>query len=217
MGGIPVVKMLREALVGDRVRAALRHPQRHLQLHPDRDAETGRSFADVLAEAQPRATPRPIRPWTSAASTPRTRSPSCRRGLRRRPNYAGVEIEGIRRVDVDGHPARPRARLPHQAGRPGARDATTASCSACIPAGAARPSARRRPRARSTPSSSRAIVGRHLPGPRRGAGPTAAAVAADIADVARGRTCRPSSCRPRELADMKASPMDRHVGAYYCA
>ena len=37
--------------------------------------EEHRAFADVLDEAQARATPRPIRPSTSAASTPRTSSP----------------------------------------------------------------------------------------------------------------------------------------------
>ena len=34
-GGIPIVKTLREALAGNSRRAHLRHPQRHLQLHPD--------------------------------------------------------------------------------------------------------------------------------------------------------------------------------------
>ena len=52
-GGIPVIKTLREALAGNEIAARLRHPQRHLQLHPDRAWRTsGRSFADVLAEAQ---------------------------------------------------------------------------------------------------------------------------------------------------------------------
>ena len=34
-GGIPIVKTLREGLAGNTRRAHLRHPQRHLQLHPD--------------------------------------------------------------------------------------------------------------------------------------------------------------------------------------
>ena len=34
-GGIPIVKTLREGLAGNTHRAHLRHPQRHLQLHPD--------------------------------------------------------------------------------------------------------------------------------------------------------------------------------------
>ena len=36
-GAIPIVKTLREGLAGNSRRAHLRHPQRHLQLHPDAD------------------------------------------------------------------------------------------------------------------------------------------------------------------------------------
>ena len=54
-----------------------RHPQRHLQLHPDRDGGD-RPLLRRGARRGPGAwaTPRPTRPPTSAASTPRTRSPS---------------------------------------------------------------------------------------------------------------------------------------------
>ena len=40
-GGIPVIKTLREALAGNTRHPRLRHPQRHLQLHPDPDGERG--------------------------------------------------------------------------------------------------------------------------------------------------------------------------------
>ena len=52
-GGIPIVKTLREALAGNQIDARLRHPQRHLQLHPDAawSART-RPSPNVLAEAQ---------------------------------------------------------------------------------------------------------------------------------------------------------------------
>ena len=36
-GGIPIVKAIRESLRGNAISARLRHPQRHLQLHPDED------------------------------------------------------------------------------------------------------------------------------------------------------------------------------------
>ena len=54
----------------------LRHPQRHLQLHPDADA----GGAPLLRRRarrrrRPRATPRPIPPSTSTASTPPTSWP----------------------------------------------------------------------------------------------------------------------------------------------
>ena len=34
-GGIPVIKALREGLAANRITAHRRHPERHLQLHPD--------------------------------------------------------------------------------------------------------------------------------------------------------------------------------------
>ena len=48
-----------------------------------------------------------------------------------------------------------------------------------------------------------------------GQGPTASAVVADLVDVARGRHMPAFVVPAARLADKKASPMDRHVGAYY--
>ena len=48
-----------------------------------------------------------------------------------------------------------------------------------------------------------------------GQGPTASAVVADLVDVARGRHMPAFVVPAVRLADKKASPMDRHVGAYY--
>ena len=42
-GGIPIHAVLREGISGDRVHGPLRHPQRHLQLHPHRDGEAQRA------------------------------------------------------------------------------------------------------------------------------------------------------------------------------
>ena len=76
-GGIPIVKTLREGLVGNTHRARLRHPQRHLQLHPDAHGGGGPLLRRVPARRRSAsAMPRPIRPSTSAASTPPTSSPS---------------------------------------------------------------------------------------------------------------------------------------------
>ncbi len=75
-GGIPVIKTLREVAGRQRGDARLRHPQRHLQLHPvdhDRPASLVRRGAGGSAGLS--AMPKPIRPTTSAASTPRTSSP----------------------------------------------------------------------------------------------------------------------------------------------
>jgi len=48
-----------------------------------------------------------------------------------------------------------------------------------------------------------------------GQGPTASAVVADLVDVARGRHMPAFVVPAEKLASKKASPMDRHVGAYY--
>ena len=61
-GGIPVIKALREGLAGNRITARRRHPERHLQLHPDPDA---RARAASSPKSWPMrrswATPRPTR------------------------------------------------------------------------------------------------------------------------------------------------------------
>ena len=102
-GGIPIVKTLREALAGNRVAKALRHPQRHLQLHPDQDGQRGpelRRCAEGGAERW--ATPRPIRPSMSAASTP----PTSWRVLTSlafgtEVNLNAIDIEGIEAITLD--------------------------------------------------------------------------------------------------------------------
>ena len=58
-------------------RPRLRHPERHLQLHSLAHG-TGGFFRGMPQRAQSWAMPKPTRPSTSAASTPRTSSPSWR-------------------------------------------------------------------------------------------------------------------------------------------
>jgi homoserine dehydrogenase len=60
------------------------------------------------------------------------------------------------------------------------------------------------------------FVGRNLcEGRGAGAGPTASAVVSDLIDIARGRT-QPTFCVPAsELKRLTAAPMTKHVGAYY--
>ncbi|MFQ5939449.1 MAG: homoserine dehydrogenase [Alphaproteobacteria bacterium] len=48
-----------------------------------------------------------------------------------------------------------------------------------------------------------------------GAGPTASAVVADLVDIARGRQMRTFAVPAMELKKIPASPMERHWGAYY--
>ena len=54
-GGIPIIKALREGLTANRHRVDRRHHQRHVELHPVRDArDAARRSPTVLKEAQAR-------------------------------------------------------------------------------------------------------------------------------------------------------------------
>ena len=78
-GAIPIVKTLREGLVGNSLRARLRHPQRHLQLHPHAHGAGEAVVRRLPARRRSgSAMPRPIRPSTSRATTPRRSSRSWR-------------------------------------------------------------------------------------------------------------------------------------------
>jgi homoserine dehydrogenase len=184
-------KPLREAMVGDDVVERGGHPQRHLQLHSQRDgAHSAADFADVLRRGpEPWAMPRPTRPWTSAALTPATRSPFWRPWpLAAPPNFAAAEIEGIGEVELlDIKLAKDlgyriklvasAAKTEGRRGREGPSQPDAAGAPSLAQAGGA--------------LNALFIEGKRIgrifiQGPGAGAGPTAAAVAADIADVMTG-------------------------------
>ena len=217
-GGIPIIKALREGLAGNRARPRLRHPERHLQLHPDDDA---RERPRIRRGARPRrrssAMPRPIRASISTASTPRTSWRSWPRRFR----PAGRS----RRRLCRGHPPRlaPRhrfcrgARLPHQAARHRAADR-------------ARPRAARPPVHGAAGDADRGGRGRLQRGRRRGRfrRPGGAAKGAAPAPCRPPRRSSPTSstsppgagsvrsaCRLRELRAVPGVPIERHQGAYY--
>jgi len=92
-GGIPIIKALREGLAANRIEwiAGIINGTSNFILSEMRDK--GLPFADALADAQEaRATPKPILPSTSKASTPPTSSPSCRRSLSAFPCSSGRPI-----------------------------------------------------------------------------------------------------------------------------
>ena len=217
-GGIPIIKALREGLVGNRVRRLYGILNGTCNYILTTMRETGRDFDVVLAEAQAagyaEADPSFDVDGIDAAHKLAVLTGAAFGGqgqFRRRPCRRHPPCH------LDGHPVRRGARLSHQAPGPGARDATTASSSACIPAWCRWP--RRSPisKACSTPSSSKAI--------------SSAPPCSRAAARGRGRPPRPSSpisstwragahmpafvVPAARLADKKASPMDRHVGAYY--
>ena len=189
-GGIPAIKAVREGLAANDLSRVARHPERHLQLHPDHDA---------------RARPR-IRRSAGRGAEARLRRgrPVLRRGRHRRRPQAGdpggARLRppgGFRRRACRGHPQRQRAR--HRAGR--ANSATASSCSASR--GATEHGIETRvhpcmvpvahPIARVDGVFNAVVaegdfVGRVvLEGRGAGAGPTASAVVADLIDIARGR------------------------------
>jgi homoserine dehydrogenase len=82
----------------------------------DRMDREGSEFADVLADAQRSATPRPTRRPMSRATTRRRRPRSSRRSRSTRPCLDAVHREGITAIDRRRW-MRARARLRHQAAR----------------------------------------------------------------------------------------------------
>ncbi len=74
-GGIPVIKTLREALAANEVKRVYGILNGTCNYILTKMQDEQLAFADVLKEAQARATPRPIRRSISAASTRRTSSP----------------------------------------------------------------------------------------------------------------------------------------------
>ena len=190
-GGIPIIKALREGLAGNRDPARLRHPQRHLQLHPDHDARdrprvrrrAGRGAAAGLRRGRSELRRRRHRRRAQAGDADR-RSPSAPGRFRRAcisrasatsPPWTSQFAEELGyRIKLLGLARETRAR--HRAARASLH-------------GAARPRRSRRSRACSTPWWSRATSSarRCSQGRGAGAGPTASAVVADLVDIARGR------------------------------
>jgi homoserine dehydrogenase len=72
-GAIPLLRPLRESLAGDQGPPGPRHRQRHHQLHPGPRWTSGRGLRRGARRPRRSATPRPTRPPTSRASTPRPR------------------------------------------------------------------------------------------------------------------------------------------------
>ncbi len=96
-GGIPIIKTLREGARRQQHHARLRHPQRHLQLHPDADGAGGAVLRGLPRRTRSgSAMPRPIRPSTSRATTPRRSSRSSRASpSARRSTPSAIYVEGI--------------------------------------------------------------------------------------------------------------------------
>ncbi|HXQ13997.1 MAG TPA: homoserine dehydrogenase [Caulobacteraceae bacterium] len=188
MGGTPAVKMLREGMVGDQVEAVAGILNGTCNYILTQMEETGRAFADVLAEAQ-RLGYAEADPTTDVGGFDAGHKISILAALAFgcAPNFAAAEIEGIDQVELlDINLARDlgyRIRLVAQAERSGAGVAVRVH-PALAPLG--HPLAETKGALNALFIEGRTIGRIFIQGPGAGAGPTAAAVAADIADIMTG-------------------------------
>ena len=217
-GGIPTIKTLREGLVGNRVRRLSGILNGTCNYILTEMRETGRDFADVLAEAQRLgyAEADPTIDVDGIDAAHKLADPG-----RRWPSAAPAELRRRRRSRASAASPRWTSSFAEDLGYRikllglGARRRRTASSSACIPAWC-----------RSTAPLAQVdgvlnavfvegdCVGRIIfQGRGAGAGPTASAVVADIVDVARGRAHAGLRRAGGALTpSRRSSPMDRHVG-----
>jgi len=188
MGGTPAVKMLREAMVGDEVDGVagiLNGTCNYVLSEMD---STGRSFADVLAEAQ-RLGYAEADPTMDVGGFDAAHKISILAALAFRcaPTFAAAEIEGIDQVELlDIKLARDlgyRIKLIASADRTDEGVAVRVHPS-LVPLG--HPLAETRGALNALFIEGRRIGRIFIQGPGAGSGPTAAAVAADIADVMTG-------------------------------
>ncbi len=216
-GGIPIIKALREGLVGNRVRRLYGILNGTCNYILTTMRETGRDFDVVLAEAQAagyaEADPsfdvdgidaaHKLAVLTSAAFGARM-------------NFPGVYVEGIRRVSsMDIQFAEElgfRIKLLGLARE--TRYGIEQRVHPCMVPLVA-PIAHIEGVFNAVVVEGDFVGTTMFQGRGAGQGPTASAVVADLVDVARGRDMPAFVVPAARLADKKASPMDRHVGAYY--
>src|SRR4051794_13884570 len=185
MGGVPAVKMMREAMVGDDVKSVAGILNGTCNYILTEMEATGRSFADVLAEAQ-RLGYAEADPTMDIGGFDAAHKITILAALAFgcAPNYAQAEIEGIEQVELAD------IRLAHDLGY---RIKLTASAEQIDGGVSVRVHPALAPLDHPLAQANGALnalfiegrrVGRiFVQGPGAGAGPTAAAVAADIADV----------------------------------
>ena len=191
-GGIPIIRPLRESLVGERITRGDGHRQRHHELHPHADDRGGRRLRRRPRRgAGARATPRPTPPPTSRATTPGRRrrsspaSPSAPRSspatctTRASPASPPTDIEFARSWATSSScspsPSRPTTGEHRRAGPPGDGPAST------------HPLAAVRESFNAVFVEGAAVGDLMFYGRGAGGGPTASAVLGDLIDAAVNR------------------------------
>jgi homoserine dehydrogenase len=216
-GGIPIIKALREGLVGNRVRRLYGILNGTCNYILTTMRETGRDFDVVLAEAQAagyaEADPSFDVDGIDAAHKLTVLTAAA---FGAKVNFTGVHIEGIRRVtSMDIQFAEElgfRIKLLGLARE--TKYGIEQRVHPCMVPLAA-PIAHIEGVFNAVVVEGDFVGTTMFQGRGAGQGPTASAVVADLVDVARGRDMPAFVVPAARLADKKASPMDRHVGAYY--
>jgi homoserine dehydrogenase len=216
-GGIPIIKALREGLVGNKVARLYGILNGTCNYILTTMRETGRDFGAVLAEAQAagyaEADPSFDVDGIDAAHKLAVLTGAA---FGARVNFAGVHVEGIRRVTA--HDIGFAQELGYRIKLLGLARETSYGieqrvhpCMVPLEAPIAHIEG-----VFNAVAIEGDFVGKTMfQGRGAGQGPTASAVVADIVDVARGRNMPAFVVPADKLADKKAAPIDRHVGAYY--
>jgi homoserine dehydrogenase len=217
MGGTPAVKLLREALVGDEIKSVAGILNGTCNYILTEMEATGRSFAEVLAEAQ-RLGYAEADPTMDVGGFDAAHKISILAALAFgcAPNFAAAEIEGIEGVELlDIAMARDlgyRIKLVASADR--SPDGVLVRVHPSL-APLAHPLAQAGG-ALNALFIEGARIGRiFLQGPGAGAGPTAAAVAADIADVMAGAVRPVFQASAKSLAPFTPVDPSKSVGRAY--
>jgi homoserine dehydrogenase len=216
-GGIPIIKALREGLVGNRVKRLYGILNGTCNYILTTMRETGRDFDVVLAEAQAagyaEADPTFDVDGIDAAHKLAVLTGAAF-GIR--VDFAGVHVEGIRRVtSMDIQFAQElgyRIKLLGLARE--TRHGIEQRVHPCM-VSLDTPIAHIEGVFNAVVVEGDFVGTTMFQGRGAGQGPTASAVVADLVDVARGRHMPAFVVPADKLATKKASPMDRHVGAYY--
>jgi homoserine dehydrogenase len=216
-GGIPIIKALREGLVGNKVGRLYGILNGTCNYILTTMRETGRDFDVVLAEAQAagyaEADPSFDVDGIDAAHKLAVLTGAA---FGARVNFAGIHIEGIRGVtSMDIQFAEElgyRIKLLGLARE--TRHGIEQRVHPCM-VPLATPIAHIEGVFNAVVVEGDFVGTTMFQGRGAGQGPTASAVVADLVDVARGRHMPAFVVPAARLADKKASPMDRHVGAYY--
>jgi len=212
MGGTPAVKMLREGMAGEDVQSVAGILNGTCNFILSEMERTERGFAEVLAEAQKLGYAE-ADPTTDVGGFDAAHKITILAALAfgGAPNLAAAEIEGITNVDlIDirlAHDLGYRIKLIASAEREG-QGASIRVNPALVPL--SHPLAQAGGALNALFIEGRRIGRIYMQGPGAGAGPTAAAVVADIADVIAGAR-RPVFQRPAaDLAPMTAADRSEH-------